>query len=350
MTTNLRKAIKRHHARNNALYFPYINVPSSAWFTRLLLYWDKIGSIVPYEYTIHPEKLSPYMRELVAAELVEQIMPGAYIHSIPHFTESFLDYINNQRHAFTKALPHKAQTTVKLHIEKVSDDLAGELIRQGFARPLNYTWYEVNARVARAFMAYLATTLGAIPDVNSAPITNERESLLLLSGALPTRSHVIKRQIARTIILEKIMPVPDQVVSPDELARFKSIHGRLLSRFRERIEAKCIDFGNISDDAQLGERIDLFIRELNDDIQDIADKMKSKWPKVVFSGLFSVLGAGGALAGTQLDNIGAVSAGSVALVAAAYQAFDLAHEQRNVLQNPLAYAALVRRDFSISRK
>lgn len=29
------------------LYFPYISVPESAWFTRVLLYWDEVGSIVP---------------------------------------------------------------------------------------------------------------------------------------------------------------------------------------------------------------------------------------------------------------------------------------------------------------
>jgi len=31
----------------NALYFPYIKVPKSAWFTRILLYWDKVGAIIP---------------------------------------------------------------------------------------------------------------------------------------------------------------------------------------------------------------------------------------------------------------------------------------------------------------
>lgn len=33
-----------------ALYYPYIKVPESDWFTRVLLYWDVVGAIVPYEY------------------------------------------------------------------------------------------------------------------------------------------------------------------------------------------------------------------------------------------------------------------------------------------------------------
>ena len=34
----------------DALYFPYIKVPKSAWFTRILLYWDKVGAIIPSDY------------------------------------------------------------------------------------------------------------------------------------------------------------------------------------------------------------------------------------------------------------------------------------------------------------
>ena len=29
-----------------AIYYPYIKVPNSAWFTRTLLYWDEVGAIV----------------------------------------------------------------------------------------------------------------------------------------------------------------------------------------------------------------------------------------------------------------------------------------------------------------
>jgi hypothetical protein len=50
---------------DKVLYFPYIRVPDSEWFTQVLLYWDEVGSIVPYEYVYSPEKLGPHMRELV---------------------------------------------------------------------------------------------------------------------------------------------------------------------------------------------------------------------------------------------------------------------------------------------
>jgi hypothetical protein len=31
------------------IYFPYIRVPDNEWFTRVLLYWDQLGTIVPEE-------------------------------------------------------------------------------------------------------------------------------------------------------------------------------------------------------------------------------------------------------------------------------------------------------------
>jgi hypothetical protein len=61
-----------------AIYFPYINVPEKAWFSRVLLYWDEIRSIVPYRYTQDLGHLSPYMAELMEADLVKPIIPERY--------------------------------------------------------------------------------------------------------------------------------------------------------------------------------------------------------------------------------------------------------------------------------
>ena len=36
--------------RNNVLYYPYVNLPESAWLIRMLLYYDKVGTITPPSY------------------------------------------------------------------------------------------------------------------------------------------------------------------------------------------------------------------------------------------------------------------------------------------------------------
>ena len=65
--------MEKKDMKNKVLYFPYINVPNSIWFTRMLLYWDEVGAIVPYEYIDNPEKLDSHTKSLVEAELVRAV-------------------------------------------------------------------------------------------------------------------------------------------------------------------------------------------------------------------------------------------------------------------------------------
>lgn len=60
---------------DKVLYFPYIRVPGNEWFTRVLLYWDEIGSIVPSEYIYRTEVLGNYMIELLQSGLARQAFP-----------------------------------------------------------------------------------------------------------------------------------------------------------------------------------------------------------------------------------------------------------------------------------
>jgi len=43
--------------KNSVIYFPYIRVPESPWLTQMLLYWDQLSSIVPYDFIADPESL-----------------------------------------------------------------------------------------------------------------------------------------------------------------------------------------------------------------------------------------------------------------------------------------------------
>ncbi|WP_203711426.1 hypothetical protein [Asanoa siamensis] len=58
-----------------ALYFPFINVPSTAWWTRTLLYWDRVGTIVPHSYRHEPENLGLHTLELIREGLLDQYPP-----------------------------------------------------------------------------------------------------------------------------------------------------------------------------------------------------------------------------------------------------------------------------------
>lgn len=83
--------------RDAALYFPYIEVPDHPSLTRVLLYWDRLGSIVP------PVALSARMSELISTELVERVEPGMYLND-HEFAMGFLRILDSRsRHGRSRA-------------------------------------------------------------------------------------------------------------------------------------------------------------------------------------------------------------------------------------------------------
>lgn len=321
---------------DRALYFPYINVPQSSWLTRVLLYWDGLGSIVPSEYRHTPERLAPHMRELVMSGLVEQIFPGPHVFQVPNFTEAFISYIDSRIPKHQLRQQRGAQPWVRIHIEKLGD-VAHELVRLRLARPLDYPWYDTEPWVARSFMAYLTSVLGRLENINADPVTNDPISFLALGGNPGIRDSRNRRATARSLILSEIFPLPGEPISIGELVLFKARYGHLAQRLRRRVESKCIEIASIGHPAIRQEQADNVARELNDEIQAIVEAMKGMWAKVIFAGLIPLLGQGLDL----LPNGGL--AGTLSLLGAVYSALDAARERRALLESPVAYAALFQR-------
>jgi len=119
---------------DRVLYFPYIRVPENRRFTRVLLYWDQVGSIVPSEYVNDPGGLGRYMAALVKEGQVKPVTPRTYIHRVPNFAESFLKMIDdNPVIKGRRGIALQKQETFTLHIEKFSP-LVYELRDMGLAR------------------------------------------------------------------------------------------------------------------------------------------------------------------------------------------------------------------------
>ena len=118
---------------SNVLYYPFIRVPQTQWFTRVLLYWDTVGSIVPYEYTRNPELLGPHMQSLLTEGLVRQVIPREHLYSVGNFAEPFLQFADSHRRGLhlTETELRNRQTS-RIHIEKL-DNIGEELCRMGLA-------------------------------------------------------------------------------------------------------------------------------------------------------------------------------------------------------------------------
>ncbi|MEA5478620.1 DUF6236 family protein [Pseudanabaena galeata UHCC 0370] len=335
---------------DKVLYFPYINVPNTAWFTRVLLYWDKVGSIVPSDHAYRPQQLDPHMRELVAAGLVEQVVPSKHIHAISNFSESFLAYVNANYKPSNKVktsssivihkekMNHSGNRSIEIHIEKISQ-ISDELVQLGLAELVDRSWYKVESKVANDYMAYLAATLGKLEDINAVPITDTSISLRLLSGTLSKNISQRRRRV-REVILPKVLPSPLQPITLNDLIEFKESHGHLLQGFRRTIESICIDIANLEDPDIMEEQIQYRIDELDDAINEIRGTMRSRWHKITMGTLVPLLGTGVQLLATPLNPPLAFAGAAMSLAGAVYQAFDNEAQYKDSWNKPLAYAAL----------
>lgn len=263
--------------KNRVLYFPHINVPTSMWFTRMLLYWDEVGAIIPYDYIEDPNKLDDHTRSLIKALLVKQVIPGSYIRRIPSFKKSFFDYLEslgkdklkNMRKSFKKGKQSR------IHIEKMNGlELVFKDMNLARREEKHSTWWKVENETARWFMTYLAATLGKLEDLQYTPITDDIIHLehFLYASSSDTSSEELVSSL-RLQILEDIFPAPDEPLHASEISEFKGKHGDKLSIFRTKVEKEIIDIATISDSALREKRLELFREESKEAIEEIKNEM-----------------------------------------------------------------------------
>jgi hypothetical protein len=370
---------------NKILYFPYISVPKTPWLASALLYWDRIGSIVPYEYTENPSQLTPYMRELVIAGLVEQIFPEDHLHKVPRFQESFLNFIDKSGRAeyfrtknrdwfnpgtgTTDSLSNSFQlhedklagrrpvrvsrisgrcswpkekraTSAPIHTGKL-EGLAAGLEERGLARIVNPPWIEVEGYTAYHFMAYLASILGKVTGYQ--PATDGYNGLADLTDNPRRPRHTSQiRDELRAQVLTDILPSPMEIQDISELVRFKERHGRQLVRFRKHVE----DFLSRLETAgaeHSREMIKSFRADNRDQIEDITARMREQRWK--FIGLTTLCSVGSALIpltkAVAQNQKGALWEAIPGLVAAIGSALS-SRQVSSLRRHPLAYAIMAR--------
>lgn len=259
---------------NNAIYFPYINVPPTKFLVETLVYWDKLSSIIPYEFTVSPEKLSKKMQNLTSAGLVQQLLPQDYFDKLNNFEEEFLKIAvrwqqENQYSTFDYS---------RVHIEKLGS-LYHKLVELNIARTNIYPWLEMPAPLASIFMSILATELGNLNEINATAVTDFNT----------TSEHTISS--IREDILNHILPIPEGKVSIDSLLKFKSDFGHLTQNFRNKIEEECIDIIGI-DESLRTEKVSMTKKRLQDEIDEIEDAMRPFWKDISFGSLMPLVGTG----------------------------------------------------------
>ncbi len=331
--------------RNNALYFPYIELPRDEWTTKALLYWDKLSSIVPLDHMHRPDQMSEHMRRLLGEGLVEPLSPGPFVRDIPKFDESFIGLVENRFLRQSRAARRDVEParTVLIHAEKLGR-IPEFLVEAELARQVDWAWYEVEVVVANQFMSYLAMCLGAIPEVDATPVTDKA----LLASLLRPRTrqiagHALHKHKAREVVLRSLLPTPTEPVDVDQLLQFKRRHGHLLPAFRTKVEAHCTRVAMLPDPEDRVEANEAFIQDCQQQIAEIEAAMRPNFGKIVWGSLVPLFGAGLSLHSADVGNQGAYAGSALSLSGAAYQAIASIHGHRIAVENcPLAYVAHAR--------
>ncbi len=336
--------------KNNALYFPTIAVSNNEWLTQVLLYWDKLFSILPMDYSFGPHPNDLFTRRLLDTGLLTALRPGLQLLGYRNFKREFMEFVRKRKGPMRRRLRTlfvERQRRIPVHAEKM-EEIGEELVALGLAEYRQDFWYEVDPWVAMHFMTFLAVGLGHVPDLDAAPLTDNKECLDILRTRPPRHKQAMRepRLITRNAILAEILPVPSGTINLEELARFKRDQGERLKAFRAMVERECIEIANIADAEGRQDRLEIGIEALRGERQRIDQVMRQRWPNIIFGAFASLLWAVVPIAGVPLLGQGAAYAGAGAgFVNAVYQAFRSGQEYRDTINSPLAYAAFFARRF-----
>jgi hypothetical protein len=332
---------------DKVLYFPHIRVPDNEWFTRALLYWDEVGTIVPYG---PPDEVREILGEhtlgLMDAGLVSPVKASSAM-GVPRFDEAFIELVEADPAIPMSSAAGSRRKTFQLHMTKPGYELTAYLESRGLLTRTDSSWLEVEERTADLLMTYLACTLGASQYVQMTPITDRAESLAVLSGSSPA-SHAPGTEVStlEMTVLEGLLPAPAGGASPTELAAFKDKHGELLRRFRRDIETFAMDVTTL-EPALRQRRAELFRDELMDQLDEVSARMKPRWPRIVFGTLCGVVAAAVPVATAVAGGAALAAAGAApGLASAVYAAFGGTAQDWH--GSSVAYAALAQKHFGQS--
>lgn len=319
----------------DALYFPSIELPTGPSLTRVLLYWDRLGTIVPAHLN---RPMSRHFRELIEYGLVCPVDPERFREAIDTFADQFLGWVGTLD---LSALGPEARFSI--HRAKASDRMWDALRRQGLIQPVGRDWMDAPRTLALEYMAYLAVLLARVQEVPTEALTSIPNYWNSLTS--PAALHG-EHDAVRSVVLHDVLPTPTSEVSPREIARFKERHGDLLDSFQEAIEEQVEQCAVLRGTEVRAFAVTELNRSLRDQLVELQARMaESNWPTTAGAvAAAMVVGPFAAEAVARSDPFAAASAVAVPLAELVRHAIQR-YRGRDDPNTPLAYAVLAAEAF-----
>lgn len=336
----------------NLLYYPYINIPKSDWLSRALLYYDQIGSIIPYNFYHNPDNLDPHMRKLLQDELVIPVDPMVVVKDPSSIARPFINYLNNDvkinkrrerfqngqtyllhRNKFSLQKRQLSNQNARIHVNKFDYEIFYHLEHAGLAIRSDNDWFLVENKTADDLMNFLASVLAA--KLEFRPATDKLKRTESFSIPNKQGKRLRSQNETRQLILNELIPFPEQI-DLSKIRKFKDNHFELLRDFKNTIEDIVLDPNMEVGSQRLNNKIEgLRIRK-----NELSAKMEeSSFGKIFYGTLCGTIGA--AIGLTTAETTLAAAGGLLGLGNAVYSALTMEKAEDKFDQSGLKYLSLI---------
>ncbi len=308
---------------------------------------------MPKRYSEDHAFLRPYTSALLKEELLTVVPPNDSVSraGAENYFQAFVDLVNSDPFGVAR-LPAHQREWVPLHVDKLGAGLGRYLREKELAKDDHWeeesSWVQVERHTADLLMAFLASLVGKDPDVAMDPITDSERSMAAFT-TLPEQERQINTELdpIRYALLENVLPGPAGTINVPKLAAFKADHQQLLKPFRNRVEKEVFDCAQIADMRFRAEGEKRAQSRLLEELCEIEARMNERKLGPLVRGSLGVVAPALGLADALIGggSLMAILGTSLGVAGAADSAFRGAR-RRDILQGPLAYAALARRDFA----
>ena len=221
---------------NTILYYPKIAIPDGAWLRQALLYWDRIGSIIPRELDRADQDIQD-LHTLYELNVYRSYNPENFIAGDQRLRIEFeQEFIHiSKKPSFWKRLPppESRRFDSPIHIAKITNNLSEYIQSKGLAilRDRYDSWYQFERSAAWLYMSLLAKYIADSAEETTIPGTDFG---LFKDFIFQTE----KRNFSAScfeLTLQDILPVPSQDTPLEKILEFKTKRMDELISFREVI-------------------------------------------------------------------------------------------------------------------
>lgn len=252
------------------LYYPTIEIPNGIWLKQALLYWDKVGSIVPKSYDEWADEVQKERYGLEIKYLKEE---NAFIPFNPQmlltswdevrlFIEEFKSTILSEK--FQKRLVPKEQRcpNTEIYEEKFTGEIFDFLVEHNLAKPKdNYICYfEINTY--HLYMSLLAKYLARV-DMSQGlgqgqpkiTVTGTDQEHKVFSDLCFNSTNQEQKVLGLSLFLKNTLVVPADSVSFQRILTFKRSHYQQLRDFQQVINNLEEEIKQCSDVKEVNEKL-----------------------------------------------------------------------------------------------